>query len=162
MPTVGSVNATVVKGNATAQERRKIATEIGPRKMGLTINACFPVLLLFKYAASSKRHHNLCVQVGSHKISMTSEFFSKPAKLRIAWVFKVSLFWLMQIRSKKTFVLFLQKSITKVVAAKPLGRHQAEYWTNHWRSKPGRRPQQKKIIIKIAARNPQKTAAKPL
>ena len=160
--------------------------EMGPKKSGLTINVCFPdvIFLLFKKAASSKRHHNLSlgiefpmsqnqcriisfcvqqkkyssskisvdipkeiqvsVQVGSHKISMTSEFFSKPAKLKIAWAFKSLSFWLIQIRSKKTLVGDLQNIITTMLTTKPEGKHQGENGSpGHPRSMPGRIPKRR-------------------
>ena len=70
----------------TAQQKMNVAMEIGPKKTGLTINACFPdaTFLLFKNAASSNKHRNLSVHVGSQRINRTSDFLSSPAKLKIA------------------------------------------------------------------------------
>ena len=143
----------------------KMAMEIGPKKMGLTIKACFPdaTFLLFKNAASSNKHHNLCVHVGSQRINIASDFLSSPAKLKIAWAFRSSSCWLIQILSKKILFRARQRSMTKVVTRKPEGRHHIEKLPSRDpRSQPGRRSKSKRIIIKIATKKPLNSAAKPL
>mgnify|MGYP002803602184 CR=1 FL=1 len=129
-----------------------MAMEIGPKKMGLAINACFPdaTFLLFKNAASSNKHHNLSVHVGSQRINITSDFLSSPARLKIACAFRSLSCWLIQILSKKMLCCDRQRSTTKVVARKPEGTHHIE---NPWsqkgpRSKTGRKKKKKESSSK--------------
>ena len=48
-------------------QKTKMAMEMGPKKIGLTIKVCFldAVFLLFKNAASSNKHHNLSLVAGA-------------------------------------------------------------------------------------------------
>ena len=46
-------------GIAAAKKVRNTKMERGPMKMGLTIRRCSCMVLLFKKAASSNKHHNL-------------------------------------------------------------------------------------------------------
>ena len=110
-----------VSGSITAEEVMNIAMETGPRRTGLMINSCFVVwaFLLFKKAASSNKHHIRSVQVGSQRMSIKSDFFSSPAKLKMAWVFSVKSFSWIHFLSKNTRSWGRQNSIAIEVAKKP-------------------------------------------
>lgn len=118
----------IVNGKLKAVSVRNTAMEIRPRKIGLTTRVCFRVVLLFKKAESSNKHHNLVVQLGSHRISMVSDFLSSPARLKIASVFIFLFAWLMQIRSKNTWFLGRQSNNVPLLTSRADSKHQVDHW----------------------------------
>ena len=155
---------TSMPGNIATNMAKKSTIETGPRKIGLMIKVLFCAFLLCKKAASSKRHHNRSVHVGSQRMSSLSDFWSIPARLKMAWPFKLPT-WLMQIRSKKTSVCGRQKIVTKEVTIHPEQRDQHDHLTCKFpngRSKPGSSPNKKSSITRRLARKPKDTAAVPL
>ena len=120
--------------------------------------------LLFKKAASSNKHHIRSVQVGSQRMSIKSDFFSSPAKLKMAWVFSVKSFSWIQILSKNTRSWGRQNSIATEVARKPKHSDQRAWPTplDSIRYQAGRSAKPKRNIIRTATRLPEITAAAPL
>ena len=157
----------IVPGIASVDIVKKTQMETGPRKTGLTIKACFCVFRLCKKAANSNKHHNRCVHVGSQRINIWSELFKSPAKLKMAWAFNSLSAWLMQIRSKKTYVCGCQNMATKQVTRTPEQSDQVDQLTStpsnrkpRW--KPGSCLKMKSSIISTPVSKPKDTAAVPL
>ena len=125
-PELTSIGA-IVRGIMPATQVKKTAIWTGPRKVGLMISSFLRSFLLCKKAASSNKHHSRSVQLGSHRMSIESDFFSNPAKLKIAWVFKATSVWLMQMRSKNTRLWGRHSIIAREVTRKPAQSDQHEY-----------------------------------
>ena len=109
--------------------------------------------------------HNLSVHVGSHRMSILSEFDKSPARLSMASVFKRVSFWLIHIRSRKTPVHGRQKIITRLATANPENvdqQDQCQLSSHHPRSIPGRVPRLKSIIMHAPVSKDSNTAAVPL